>query len=68
MAYDPARRLREPRLLTPAETANILSVSLSTLARWRKGNEGPRWVMVGTRPRYTPAEINRYLAEQTVSK
>lgn len=67
MAYDPTARLREPRLLTPAETAQILAVSPSTLARWRKSGEGPAWVRIGSKPRYTPAAVHRYIAQRSVA-
>lgn len=51
-----------PRLLTPPEVAGILQVHVDTLKVWRSDGKGPRWIRLGTRVRYAPADINAYIA------
>lgn len=65
MAYDPARRLREPRLLTEAQAAEILGVAPRTLRRWRtETHTAPAHLRIGSQVRYAPAVIAKYIAEQ----
>lgn len=62
--YDPAARLREPRLLTEAQAAEILGVAPRTLRRWRtETHTAPPHLVLGTRIRYTPAAIARFIQE-----
>jgi predicted site-specific integrase-resolvase len=53
------------RLLTTAETADILRIPTNTLEKWRVSGSGPRFTKVGFRVRYHPSDIAAYLAEQT---
>lgn len=39
--------------LRPADAAKVLSVSISTLAKWRMRNVGPAFVKVGSVVRYS---------------
>jgi hypothetical protein len=55
------------RLLTTAETADILRVPPNTLEKWRVFGAGPRFIKVGANVRYHPSDITAYLAEQTRS-
>jgi excisionase family DNA binding protein len=52
-----------PELLTEAEAARRLGVSQATLQRERRRPQ-IRHVMIGGRPRYTPAHLAEYLAAQ----
>ena len=54
-------------LLTTAETAAILQIPKNTLEKWRVCGSGPRFTKIGALVRYAPADISRYLAEQTRS-
>lgn len=49
------------RLLTPAETADILRVAVQTLADWRYKKIGPVYVKQGTRIFYDPADVQAYI-------
>jgi predicted DNA-binding transcriptional regulator AlpA len=55
------KRMKETRLLTPKEVAEILGVSEQTLARYRAQDTGPRWIKLGesrTSPiRYLPLTV-----------
>lgn len=53
------------RLLTPAQAAEHLALSTSTLANWRCAGAGPPSVKVGGRVRYRLAELDAWVdAEQ----
>ncbi|MCP2636767.1 helix-turn-helix domain-containing protein [Microbacterium sp. HD4P20] len=55
-------RNRMPRLLTPAEVADILGVEPRTLQRWRDKNTGPASVRLSHRTvRYPLDDLIRYL-------
>ena len=49
-------------LLTPAEVATVLSVSKSTLTRWRQSGTGPPcvWLSEGL-PRYRALDLAKWL-------
>jgi excisionase family DNA binding protein len=53
-----------PELLTEAEAAELLTVSVVTLARWRKEATGPPWFRLGGRVRYRRDELLAWLEEQ----
>jgi excisionase family DNA binding protein len=53
------------RLLTVDEVADLLRCSKSSLDKWRLIGRGPRFVRVGARVRYRPADVASYVAEQT---
>ncbi len=49
------------RLLTPQQTATLLSLSPKTLARWRWAGCGPRFIKIGGRVRYAESEIQAFI-------
>jgi excisionase family DNA binding protein len=54
--------MQSTKLLVPAEVAEILGVSVQTLAIWRCADRyGLRYVKVGSRVRYWPADVERFL-------
>ena len=53
------------KLLTPAETAELLGLSVSTLGRWRKHKRGPSWVVIGNQIRYDPTVLQRFVSDRT---
>ena len=53
------------RLFTPAETAKLLGLSLSWLAKARLRGDGPRYVKVGRLVRYPESAIRDYLKART---
>lgn len=55
------------RLLTPSETADLLRCKTQTLACWRSCKRySLPWVKVGRSIRYKAADVERFVAEQTV--
>ena len=54
-----------PPLLTVQEVAAILRCSASSLNKWRLSGLGPKFVRVGARVRYRPADVVAYLTKQT---
>ena len=52
------------RLLHEAEAAQILSVKVSTLRRWRWSGDGPRFIKLGAAVCYDPQQLKDYLARQ----
>ena len=56
---------RPPALLTVGEVAALLKVSRSALNKWRVYGSGPRFVYVGRRVRYRPADIAAFIADST---
>ena len=59
----------EDRLLRTEEVAKWLSVSKSTLVRWRQSGEGPTvyWLAEGV-PRYRAADVEAWLAARSTSR
>jgi len=55
------------RLLDPRETAQLLRVSLTTLARWRMQGAGPGYVKLGKCVRYPETDLLRWLEAHRVS-
>jgi predicted DNA-binding transcriptional regulator AlpA len=53
------------RLFIPAETANLLGLSLSWLAKARLRGDGPRYVKIGRAVRYPESAIRDYLRART---
>lgn len=51
-------------LLDAHEVAALLRVHFQTINGWRVRGEGPRFVKVGTRVRYTRAAIEQWLSER----
>jgi hypothetical protein len=49
-------------LLTPAEAADLMRLSQSTLEQWRSKGMGPTWIKIGTRSvGYPIAGLKEYL-------
>jgi len=60
--------MSEPRLLTPAQTAEILGIKIETLATWRCTNRyALKYVRVGRVIRYRAADVEAFLESRTVS-
>jgi DNA-binding transcriptional regulator YiaG len=58
-----ATPIDRPAILTPAEAAIYLNVSVSTLKSWRAQNKGPKWRHRAARlVGYLPAALDEYLA------
>jgi hypothetical protein len=54
-------------LLTPARVAEILGVSVATLATWRCTQRYPLpWVLVGRRVRYQAADVAAFINARRV--
>jgi predicted DNA-binding transcriptional regulator AlpA len=58
--------LPEP-LLTPLQTANLLGVSQSWLAKARLRGDGPRFLKIGRSVRYARSYVLEYLRLRTRS-
>ncbi|GAA4172358.1 helix-turn-helix domain-containing protein [Gryllotalpicola koreensis] len=59
----------EDRLLRTEDVAKWLSVSKSTLVRWRQSGEGPTvyWLAEGV-PRYRAADVETWLAARSTAR
>ena len=56
--------MQSSKLLTPAEVAELLGVSVQTLAVWRSVERyALPYVKVGARVRYRPADIERFIEQ-----
>lgn len=53
-----------PMFLKSSDVAKRLSVTETTLARWREQGKGPPWVQVGERFRYDSAAFDAWLASR----
>jgi hypothetical protein len=50
-------------LITPAQAADLLSVNVKVLERWRGTGEGPAFVRLTSKTiRYRPADLADYIA------
>jgi excisionase family DNA binding protein len=55
-------------LLTPAQVANSLGISVQTLAVWRCERRYPLpYVKVGSRVRYRPQDVQQFMATRLQS-
>jgi hypothetical protein len=53
---------RADRLVhSEASTAKLLGIPVSTLIRWRKGGQGPSYVLLGRRICYRDADLQDWL-------
>lgn len=52
-------------LLSTAEAAKVLRLGVATLHRWRKQGKGPAAVRLGYKVYYRPADLERWVEEQT---
>jgi hypothetical protein len=50
------------RLLTAAQTAERLGVTVRTLANWRSLGRGPRYGVLSTRIRYRVEDVDDFVA------
>jgi hypothetical protein len=55
---------RSVDLLTPAETARRLRVTVNLLAKWRCAGGGPRYVKFGRNVRYTAEGVGEWIELQ----
>ncbi len=53
-----------PLVYTPAEAAAQLLTKPRTLERWRTNGTGPRYVRIGRRVAYRPADLAAFVASQ----
>ena len=51
-------------LLTTEQVASMLGLQPNTLAQWRMTGAGPRFLRLGRRVRYRPADIETWLEPQ----
>lgn len=55
-------------LLTTAELAERLKISVATVRRWRHGGKGPNYVRFGRNDvRYRLEDVDAFLKEKTVT-
>ncbi len=50
-----------PALLSDAELAKYLGVSVAALRKWRVNGTGPRWIKLGALVRYRLSDVHEYL-------
>jgi len=55
-----------PDLLTEKEVQPLLRLRLKTLQQWRALRKGPRFTRLGRRVFYLRADIERFIADNTV--
>lgn len=53
-------------LLTEAEAAEVLTVSVGTLRAWRGNLKGPRYRKIGHAVRYTPEDLAAFIHSSSV--
>lgn len=53
-----------PKLLTRAEAAKLLRVSVATLARWASQRRGPPYLRLGRHAWYRPADLASFVDSQ----
>jgi predicted DNA-binding transcriptional regulator AlpA len=49
------------RLLNDRQVAELMSVSVATVRRWRLHGAGPRYFKIGALVRYCPEEVRTWL-------
>jgi predicted DNA-binding transcriptional regulator AlpA len=64
-AHDPPNSGPLEELLTVKEVAAALRCSASCLNKWRVAGAGPKFVRVGSRVRYRPADIASFVRDCT---
>ena len=57
----PARATTIETLLYPADTAKLMGVSMSWLAKRRLAGDGPRFVKIGRSVRYPESSVREYI-------
>ena len=53
-------------LLTPREAADYLKVPLRTLDAWRYRRQGPNFMKIGRRVRYTRAQLDEFCEQSQI--
>ena len=56
--------LETDRLLSETEAAQILTVKVATLRRWRWAGQGPKFLKIGAAVRYNTQTLTDYLASR----
>lgn len=57
------------KLLTPAQTADLLGVNVQTLANWRHQGRGPAAVKIASnRNMYDPADVRAWIEAKKVKR
>lgn len=57
----------QPMLLQPDAVSELLNVHPSTLAKWRVTGDGPKFVKIGSKVAYRPADIEAWLDSRATS-
>jgi predicted DNA-binding transcriptional regulator AlpA len=65
MLNPPAAFAQQSALLDTNAVAAMLGLRPNTLVQWRMGGSGPRFVKLGRRVRYRPADVSDWLEKQT---
>jgi predicted DNA-binding transcriptional regulator AlpA len=52
-------------LLSTADVADFLGVSASALNKWRLTGSGPRFIRLGSRIAYRPAEVDAFIESRS---
>jgi DNA-binding transcriptional MerR regulator len=55
------------RAMESSDAAPIVGVTARTLKAWRRDGIGPRYIKFGNRVRYRVSDLERWLAEHTVT-
>jgi predicted DNA-binding transcriptional regulator AlpA len=63
----PSNNANLERLLNEVEAANLLNLNVRTLQAWRCRGGGPKYRKLGRTVRYSPVDIEHWLAEKTRS-
>jgi predicted DNA-binding transcriptional regulator AlpA len=62
-----ARLIAAPKLLTPAEVAEITGLSVETLAQWRSKRQGIPYIKISRNcVRYRQVDLDRWVGEHIV--
>jgi hypothetical protein len=57
--------VQSTKLLSPAEVADVLGVTIQTLAVWRCERRYPlSYVKVGSRVRYRPCDVQQFMTDR----
>jgi predicted site-specific integrase-resolvase len=54
-------------LMTPSDVAKRLQVADVTLRKWRLSGRGPLFVRCGSRVRYRPAHVEKWVDQRTAA-
>ena len=51
-------------LLSPSQAAEYLNLAVSSLAKWRVGGIGPKYVKLGSAVRYRRADLDDWISSK----